>query len=345
MSDARRPVRIGLVGLGSFGRVHARTILGLAEAQLVALVGVNQAEVDAMSRDLASSNPAGPAPQGFTDLADALRRTEAEAWIVATSTASHVEVTRAILAAGAPVLLEKPIAESLAAARSLAPLVRPDSGNLMLGHVMLFNAEVRALLAERRQRSRPKLITASRFRGVDHVARFPGESPLRLTLVHDLYVVQALMDRAEPVRFAATKSRSAGAAVACALLQWPDGASASLVSAFALPEGAPTGGADHMEVVGESWFARVATNPRPIEVWDCRARWPLGLEINDDPAAPSGMLAEELRCFCRVVRGREPVPVGAAYADALQLESWLARLEAAAASAPIQATAPNANPR
>ncbi len=34
--------------------------------------------------------------------------------------------------------------------------------------------------------------------------------------------------------------------------------------------------------------------------------WPLALEIRSDP--PTGMMAEELRCFCRVVRGLQPSP-------------------------------------
>ena len=39
------------------------------------------------------------------------------------------------------------------------------------------------------------------------------------------------------------------------------------------------------------------------------------------------MLVEELRCFCRVVRGLEPVPLGATYEDAVQVQRWLDRLE------------------
>jgi hypothetical protein len=38
------------------------------------------------------------------------------------------------------------------------------------------------------------------------------------------------------------------------------------------------------------------------------------------------MMAEELRCFCRIVRGLESVPVGATFADALQVQGWLERL-------------------
>jgi hypothetical protein len=58
----------------------------------------------------------------------------------------------------------------------------------------------------------------------------------------------------------------------------------------------------------------------------------MALEIRTDAMSPSGMMAEEIRCFCRVVRGIEPVPVGTTYQDAMQVQSWLERLEASAKS-------------
>src|SRR5207247_7271517 len=93
-----------------------------------------------------------PDVPGWLDLDRAIAESEAEAWVVACSTASHVPVTRALLAAGKTVLLEKPVSGSLAEAESLTPLVKPDSSNLMLGHIVLFNSEFLALQAEVRRR-------------------------------------------------------------------------------------------------------------------------------------------------------------------------------------------------
>jgi hypothetical protein len=42
------------------------------------------------------------------------------------------------------------------------------------------------------------------------------------------------------------------------------------------------------------------------------------------------MMAEELRCFCRVVRGVQGVPAGATYADGLQVQQWMDKLTACA---------------
>ena len=74
----------------------------------------------------------------------------------------------------------------------------------------------------------------------------------------------------------------------------------------------------------------MSPNPRPIEIWEEQAVWPLALEIRATPSGATGMMAEELRCFCRVVRGMHSVPAGATYADAIQVQQWMAKLESCA---------------
>ena len=321
------PVKIGVIGLGRFGRLHALTLAQLAEAELVALVARRQASLDALAREL-------PGVPGWTNLEHALRESTAEAWIVACTTAAHVPVVQALLAAGKTVLLEKPIASNLAEARSLAPLVRPDSSNLMLGHIVLFSSEFQQLREEARQRGALAFINCVRHRPASIVRDFPGENPLHAALVHDLYATQVLVDRAEPVHFSAQFHRTRAGAVdlAVALLQWADGPIASLTASYLTPAGMPPRGFDRTEVFGTGWSARISPNPRPIEMWDERASWPMALEIRAAATGATGMMAEELRCFCRVVRGLHGVPVGATYGDAMQVQQWMDKLESCAAS-------------
>ena len=42
------PVKIGVIGLGRFGRLHSLTLASLAEADLVGLVARRQASLDAL---------------------------------------------------------------------------------------------------------------------------------------------------------------------------------------------------------------------------------------------------------------------------------------------------------
>ena len=316
------PVKIGVIGLGRFGRLHALTLAGLAEADVVGLVARRQASLDALSGEL-------PGVPGWTNLEQAITECDAEAWIVACTTASHVPVAKALLEAGKTVLLEKPIADNLSDAESLQPLVQTDSSNLMIGHIVLFNSEYQQLRDEVSNRGPVSYINCVRHRPASIVEQFAGENPLHAAMVHDLYATQVLVDCAEPIHFSAQYHHTPSGQVDLALaqLKWEHGPVASFAASYLTPSGMPPRGIDYTEVFGAGWSARIVPNPRPIEVWSDQSEWPMALEIRATDAGATGMMAEELRCFCRVVRGVQEVPVGATYADAIQVQRWMSKLE------------------
>ena len=318
------PVKIGVIGLGLFGVLHAETIAGLAEAELVAVCARRQASIDEFNRGDLNI-------RGWTDLDRAIAESDAEAWVVAASTQAHIPITKALLGAGKSVLLEKPIAPNLTEAESIRSLVAGRPGKLMLGHILLFNSEFRQLVDEVRTRGRPRFISAVRHRPTG-LRDDPDGSPFNLVMVHDLYCVQVLLDGIEPTSFSAQARRTSGdgsADLGLAQLQWGHDTIASLAASFMTPEGMGLHGYDRLELLGEGWAARLSPNPRPFQLWDEMARYPMNLEIHSDPLRPTGMLAEELRTFCRVVRGLESVPIGATYEDAIQVQRWIHKLEVA----------------
>jgi len=318
-----RPIKIGVVGLGRFGRLHSLTLMKLAEFELVAVVARRQESLDALAEEI-------PSVPGWTCLADAMVESDAEAWVVACTTSSHVSVAKLLLEQGKTVLLEKPISDDLREAESLQPWVKPDSSNLMIGHIVLFNSEYQNLREVASQRGPISYINCVRHRPASIVTDFPKENPLHAAMVHDLYATQVLLNRAEPVHFSAQFHRTKRNAVDLALaqLKWENGTVASFAASYLTPAGMPPRGFDRTEVFGDGWSARISPNPRPIDVWDDQASWPMALEIRVDP--PSGMMAEELRCFGNVVRGVHEVPMGATYADALQVQRWMEKLNALA---------------
>jgi predicted dehydrogenase len=336
------PVRIGVIGLGSFGSLHARTLLGIAEAELVAIVDSRSERFDQLDTEFAGISR-------WDDFERAIEESQAEAWVVASSTASHVAVTERILSRGFSALVEKPLAQSLSSAKSLGSHVHPDSSNLMMGHIVLFNTEFERLVAEVHTRPALTHISCTRHRPAGTPDLYPGENPFHLLMVHDLYSVLALVDRREPIEFSAQVRRRENGIIDLALAQlsWEDGLVASFSASFLTPIGMADDGYDRMEVYGPGWAARIDPNPRPFTVWDDRWHAPLTHEIVAADAEANrvgvnpivangigperhvarGMLAEELRCFCRVVRGASRVPVGASYEDALTIERWIGKLE------------------
>jgi predicted dehydrogenase len=320
--DTIKPLRVGVIGAGRFGRLHARTLTGLAEAELVALVDRDPAGFNGLPEELSGTAQ-------WTDMDDAIDRSGAQAWVVASSTASHVTAAAKVLESGLPVLLEKPIATDLQSAESLAPLIGPGSCNFMMGHLLLFSAEFQGLQREIEARGPAVLINSVRHRPARTIDEYPGESPLRLLMVHDLYMTLVMTKGAEPTRFHCTRHRRGEGItdLTVVALQWSGGGTASLIASFLTPDGMADDGYDRLEVFGEGWAARACLNPRPLELWDDRARYPMGHDIRLGGYGPDGMMAAQARHFCKVARGDAQVPVGARYEDAIQIERWLMKLE------------------
>lgn len=318
------PVRIGVVGAGSFGRRHALTLAGLVETELVALVDTHEPTLVEVSHEL-------PDVPIWTDLNTALQETHAEAWVIATRTESHIPLAEQILDTGAHVLIEKPLAEHLAVARRLEPLIAQEPSRVMMGHILLFAAEIRHLLQEINQRGPVVHFHSVRHRPIA-TADIYKETPFRLLMVHDLYLAFALMKGEEPSRISGRlHPRSAnGYDLALAEMEWKSGTWGSLTASYLTPPGMSEEGFDRLEVFGQGWAARLQPVPQPLEIWTNRAEWPLTLNLHANSVNPSGWLAEELRHFCRVVRGVADPPLGASYADALRIQSWLEQLETSA---------------
>ncbi|MEC9095709.1 MAG: Gfo/Idh/MocA family oxidoreductase [Planctomycetota bacterium] len=316
-------IKCGVIGLGRFGRLHALTLLTLENVQLTAIVARRQESVDTLLKEI-------PSAVGYTDLDTAIEQSGATAWIVACTTSQHVVVTRKLLEAGHHVLLEKPIADDLEDAEQLAPLVKDDSSNLMLGHILLFNSEFKVLRQEVLTRPPLTHLDAVRHRPASIVHDFAGENPLHAAMVHDLYCAQALTNAEEPHRFSCQYHLTADGQIdlANAQLIWPSGFLARFSASYMTPAGMPPRGFDRMEIFGEGWAARLAPNPRPVEFWTAdQAQWPLALEIMADESGATGMMVEEQRCFLRVINGEHGVPVGARYQDGLQVQRWMNELD------------------
>jgi predicted dehydrogenase len=315
---ARQPAKVAVIGFGSFGRLHAATLERLSEACLVAIVEPDPVALR-LARELYPTVPA------YDDLNAALTKVTADGWVIASPSSSHIPIAQQVLAAGSGVLIEKPLATQLAEAESLLPWVKRNPSRVMLGHTCLFGTEFLQLVDEVQRRSDLRWIQAVRHRPQATLTSYPGETPLHLTMVHDLYCLQVLVHGEEPTHFAAQAGRNADGQVTLvsAQLRWSDKRLACLTASFLTPPGMPGDGFDRLEVFGEGWAARLEPNPRPLAVWDDRACFPLTLEIAAGQHRVSGMLAEELRCFCRVLQGQQAVPEGARFVDGLQLMRWM----------------------
>lgn len=149
-------LRVGLLGAGRIGRVHAVNISGHARSALVAVSDVN-AEA---ARALAQSYGAKPA-----DTDDILADGSIDAVLIATSTDTHSDLIERAVAAGKAVLCEKPVDLSLERARACLAVVSGTGVPVMIGFNRRFDpnfAMIKASLASG-EIGKPELLSITSF--------------------------------------------------------------------------------------------------------------------------------------------------------------------------------------
>lgn len=127
--------RLAVIGAGVIGQTHIETIAKTPGAELAAIV-----EPGPQGKALAQRH--GAALHG--DVAALIAQGGIDGAIVATPNHTHLPVSRALLEAGIAVLLEKPVAEDLAAAAHLVALTRQHRAPLLVGHHRRHNPIVKA---------------------------------------------------------------------------------------------------------------------------------------------------------------------------------------------------------
>jgi predicted dehydrogenase len=142
--------RVAVVGVGRMGRLHARVLSEMDDAELVCVVDTNVAAAGAVARQRNC--------KALTDVAEAVDLVDAA--IISVPTLGHIEAARPFVAAGKAVLIEKPFTDDPRAGEKLIELARQTGASLQVGHTERFNP---AVMAIRKYDIRPKFIEAHRI--------------------------------------------------------------------------------------------------------------------------------------------------------------------------------------
>lgn len=202
------PIRFAVIGVGYMGAIHAAKIRQLERlGEGVELAGVadtdrRRAAVVASELDVV----------GATDYRELLSRCDAA--IVAVPTQQHFVVAKEVMRAGCDVLVEKPLADTLARARSLCGLAARNKRVLQVGHLECFNPAFQTL---QRIFDAPSAIVVRRTSRA--IVCRPETDVVRELMIHDLHIVSLLFGD-EPTHIVADGR--------CVLNGTPDIASARL---------------------------------------------------------------------------------------------------------------------
>jgi len=173
--QANNSISVAVVGVGVFGRNHARVYQELEkQGEAVRLVGVvdsNLERADAVAREF-GCRAFGSVEQMLTT------HSEVRAASVAAPTVQHLAVARALMQKGVDVLIEKPLAASRAEGDKLVEIATTHKRIAQVGHLERFNPAVRATIP---------LITQPMFFEVHRLSVFTPRS-LDVDVVLDLMI-------------------------------------------------------------------------------------------------------------------------------------------------------------
>jgi len=186
------PVRVGVVGTGALGYHHVRLLRRLPGAELVGIYDINPARAAQVAGEL--ETVAYPSLDALLDRVAAVT--------VAVPTPAHTSVGLAVLERGRGLLMEKPLADSVAGAEQLVQRAAAAQAVLQVGHVERFNRAVRAAAP---------YLEEPRFLQTERLAPFqPRGTDVAVILdlmIHDLDLVLEL------VRSEVTDVRATGVAI------------------------------------------------------------------------------------------------------------------------------------
>jgi predicted dehydrogenase len=170
-------IRAAVVGVGYLGRFHAQKYAQSEACELVAVVDSREEARERVATELGV--------RAVADYRELLGAVDAAS--IVTTTAAHFEIADAFLAAGAHVLVEKPVTETAAQARALIERARAASRVLQVGHLERFNA---AILGAEPHLGRPRFIECQRL--APYKERGTDVNVVLDLMIHDIDLVLEL---------------------------------------------------------------------------------------------------------------------------------------------------------
>jgi virulence factor len=191
---SRHPVRIGVIGVGSMGQHHVRILSLLKDVELVGISDINiERGIETASRYRV---------RFFENYQDLLPHIDAVC--VAVPTRMHYEVGMVCLGAGVHILLEKPIAASIAEAESLVNFAAEVQCLLQVGHIERFNPAFQELTQVLKAET---LLAVEAHRMSPYSNRANDVSVVLDLMIHDIDLLLELND-SPVVRLSAAGTRS-----------------------------------------------------------------------------------------------------------------------------------------
>lgn len=174
-----KKTKVGVVGVGYLGQIHAKIYHQMENVDLVMLADSKLESVSALAGEYNCK-----VTDNYLDLID-----NVDAVSIVVPTSAHFDVAQPFLEAGIATLLEKPIAATVDEARKLVDLAAQNDAPLLIGHLERYNPAMRSAVSSITD---PKYIEVHRLG--TFVARATDVDVITDLMIHDLDLVLSLVD-------------------------------------------------------------------------------------------------------------------------------------------------------
>ncbi len=172
-------IRVGVIGTGYLGSIHAKLYKEIADCQLVAICDTDTSRLQDVSSKLGIP--------GYLDYKELFQKVDAVSIVVPTRL--HYKIAAEFIKNKIPVLVEKPFTSTLKEADSLIKLAQKNNVILQVGHVERFNS---AFAATKELIQDPKFIECHRL------SSFPNRSldigVVLDLMIHDIDIILGLVN-------------------------------------------------------------------------------------------------------------------------------------------------------
>lgn len=342
------PVRIAVIGAGMIGRTHIK-VLRSGDGEFT-LAGV----ADPAPAARAEAETLGYSC--YATIEELLDKARPEGAIVAVPNQLHVTAGLACIARNVPIVIEKPVADTLPEAVRLIEAAEAAGVATLTGHHRRHNPIMRQAAKIVREGGIGRVVAATAMylshkpKGYHDQAwrREPGGGPVLLNAIHDLDCLRMMVGDIESV-LAADSRAVRGFAVedtAAAVLRFQNGALGTLICSdtASTPWSWEWGSRENpsFPFEPESCFHIAGTSgslavPTLVHRWHERGKehWQTPLTQRRHHVPPADAYTEQARNFARVIRGSEE-PVLSGREGMRTLATTLAITEAAASGATVR---------
>lgn len=263
------PIRVAVVGLGSWGECHVQALQALPQAEIVAVYDASPQRTEQIA--------ARYGVPGIENLESLWARDDVDLVGVATPEAHHLDAVLRALHSGKHVLVEKPISTRPEDARAMQRAAHETGRFVVPGHVLRFDAryaevkrhldagDIGRVLSLFSTRARPQSQLA--VHGRTHTAFVLMPHDIDLALWWTGSRVQNVRAFARRVSDEARVSAGDAPDVLWANLEFDNGALAVLQSSWLLPGASRVERADVAEVTGERGLLQVQTSESGFAWW------------------------------------------------------------------------------